>query len=446
MRNLLMEHKEERWCEHDAHLAEASNDAVASQLRYQLNYFLLHRIGDYKKYLRFTRQLNRLGFPESQEDSFLQTLAEYYADELPRIEMLAAEYRKTISGKQPPILLAVLVWGEKYISPMLEWALPSFMSEGNLDALLNEREVILLFHTNEEGRKIISDAPIIQEIQRRGAQIRFLMLHQPLLSRVGELGNNKYWHLGMVQSLHLYYAQALDADFHIMLPDKIYASRYFTNLLRLSKTSDVVLQGSFRTRSDQMLPALLPYRQGDVLTISAADLAALSLNHLHPCSVPLFMNYRLPGDHWPAFHALLWEGKDELHLISPHQDMVFLSRKVIAGLPQRFYFTLDSEIDKIIPEDCSVACPKAEDGLVLIEFSPCEMYTAPGQVNVRNLALIFWQRVESMKHLRFFEQDIVFPINPSLRAPASVMSRDAIEREKKFIRSAVRVFHPATYY
>ncbi len=438
---LLAKHGVEKWWEFDTPHTGA-NYIDAPKLRYWLNYLLLHRAGDYREYLRLTKEMNNFGCSESAEDTFLRLMAEYYAVELAAIEQTATNDKQTIAAKKPLFLIALLVWGEKYLEPMMQWALPSLLADGNLNALCKEREVVILFHTDEKGKEIIANAPIIKEIAQRGVHLRFMMLNQPLLAKVGELDNNKYWHLGMVQSLHLHYAKALNADFHIMLPDKIYARDYFDNLLRMGSKADVVLQWSFRTNAETILPDLMAYRQGNALSVPAPDLAALMLNHLHAENLPLSMNHRPHGDRWPAFHGLLWEGEDELHAICPHQDMVYLGRQISAKLTPRFYFTLDSEIEKIIPEDCSIICPKAEDGLVLIEFSPSAIQKVYDFVPIHTYAQSFWSRVESKKHLRFFGQDIVFPIDKKMRHRHGFIPQETIAREKAFIRDAVDLFHP----
>jgi hypothetical protein len=143
--------------------------------------------------------------------------------------------------------------------------------------------------------------------------------------------------------------------------------------------------------------------------------------------------------------VLIWEGKNALHLLSPHQTILYLDHLLLRKLPKRFFITLDSELDKIIPEDVQIYFPKAEDEMNIIEISHDRM-SAPSLKNttLKEFCRIFWANVESKAYLKFFSEDTIDPINRAMLPERDFMDDEAIKQAKQTIRNAIMEYHPYT--
>src|SRR6185503_1652873 len=97
----------------------------------------------------------------------------------------------------------------------------------------------------------------------------------------------------------------------------------------------------------------------------ADELMALCVLYLHDRMAPYFVNR---NKKWPRGHLLAFEGKDTLHLMSPHQTIAIMDKDVVSGIPDRFFFTLDSELEKLA-WNVPLYSPCREDALVLLEIS-----------------------------------------------------------------------------
>jgi tetratricopeptide (TPR) repeat protein len=436
---ICVQHELPRWW--DYHKLYSIFQADSAQLaRRLLREFVLRRAGDHRAFLRLSRELDVIGSESSAQDRFVAQLAQRFEVELQQMKSL----HQASAGK--PFVLAFPVWGKSYIDRFLDCCMPSLLALGNLPALCERRAPILLIHTDAEGERMIREAPVMREVMALGISLHFMPLDSQLLARLGENPDNKYWHLGLVQTLQLLFAKAIGADFHILLPDTLYAENYFRTLsARADAGNPVILQAAFRTEAEKVERAVAQYRSGYRTTVDAGTLMAIALNCLHPSTHYLRMNDRPAPNVWPAFHALLWESETSLHFISPHQTVGYLDASLVARVPERFYLTTDSELDKILPDDCAIYSPRAEDGLTLIELSPGAVEPGRGRmVDRQGFVDQFWHAVESRRHLKFFDQDIVFPIAPSRRHVRHVLSTQQIASEQGEIRSMVRDAYPVS--
>lgn len=409
-------------------------------LRTLLNNYVLHRAGDFRSYLRISRELEALGALPGPVDTFFIQLAERFEMDLRAMD---AEVRPSSSDRSP-ILLAFPVWGKAHTDLFLTSCLPSLLEDGNLPYLCRTRAPILLIHTDEDGEQAIRSAPAMAHLEAQGLELRILRLDSGLLQRVSEHENFKYWHLGLIQSLELAYARRLGSDYHLVLPDTLYCAGYFRRLLEAaSRGNSVILQAAFRTDGAELLRAIAPHRLGDVISVEAPDLMAFALNCLHPSMNSLLMNNRPAGPAWPAHHATFWEEDTTLRMISPHQSPAFVKASLLAKVGDRFFFTLDSELDKLIEVGETVHAPLAQDGLVLAELSPVEI-DAPKEpyTDATRYARLFWQRVENRRHLTFFNQENAFPINPAKRTAREPFPTERSDQEMAYLRDLVARHYP----
>lgn len=413
----------------------------APVLRRLLSEYVMHRAGDYRAFLRLCHELEAIGGTLGVDDRFYVQVAERLAVDLRAINCLI---RPPEYGTKKPFLLAFPVWGDAYVDRFLSCCLPSLLAAGNIPYLCERRTPYLLIHTDARGEQKIRAAAAMRKAVATGLELRFMPLDPEILGRIGEEENFKYWHLGLIQSLELAYARRLGADYHMLLPDMLYCADYFRNLLRaVDRGQSAILQATFRTDAARISAAIAEYTIDDVISVPAADLMAIALNCLHPSMNPLWMNRRPEGDSWPAFHALFWEEDSSLRMISPHQTPAYIDSTIIARLPDRFFFTLDSEIDKLLPPEVEVSSPTVDDELVLAEMSPVGDEAYPDRlIDTTAYLVMFWHRVENRRHLAHFGRETAFPINTALRHARQVVTTARTDAEMQHLRSLVADHYP----
>lgn len=415
-------------------------------LKIFLREYVLRRAGDYRAYIEISGKLNGLFRDTSGEEEFYERMTKHYAKTIRDIE--AGKLYSLVNSKENKRVwvIGVSVWGEHFLNIFTTYCLPSLITPGNFGALCKERKVVLLIHTNKAGEKRISQSEAVKAMQAMGVEIVYRMLDEALLSEIAIHGNHKYWHLGMVQSLDLFFAKFLDADYHLTMPDTVYSASHFSNLLKLvARGHRAIIKSAYRTRLQEVCPEVEKFRHDGMISIPAADLGSIAVGHLHTDSIPLFITQRDLATELPAAHVLIWEGEHGLHLLSPHQTILYLDREGLRKLTNRYFITLDSELDKIIPEDFAVYCPKPEDEINLIEISH-DTLSAPrsNSASLREFANVFWQNVESMAHWRFFNESTVDALNRVTITDRHFLQEAEIERAKEAIRAVLLEACPVT--
>lgn len=354
-------------------------------------------------------------------NKFQRLMIGYYAGNMKHIEGL----RPLEVGNG--LLLATSVWGEAYMARFLGFCIPSLIA--NLDAL-STRRTVLLIYTDKAGWNAILQDKGIELLANAAIEIRLVLLDEELLAEIQMAPQNKYWHLGMTQSLHLAYARQIGAAYHILMPDVVYSAGYFKCLLTLSEQHPIILQATVSTDGGKVDGMLEAYRDGVALRVPQAELMDIGMRHIHP----RFQPYEAFMGKYPKGHFAFWRGKSALHMISPHQSISYIAHEALLQVPERFFMTLDSELEKIIPEDVAVYCPKHGDQLAMIEISDETDVVIPDgyHTNVEAFAKMFWNRIRERELLRFFAEDIIFPITYG-----EGMEEEAIVQMKKQIREAV---------
>jgi hypothetical protein len=428
----------ERWWTYAAPWP-APEPATFPVLRQLLREVVLRRGGDCRAFLRLTKVLDSHGGVPRPRDRFVQNLAERFQEDSAAI---AATVRPDGTGR--PMVLAFPVWGRAYVDRFLAYCLPSLLAPGNLDILGRRRRPILLIHTDPEGRQRIQAAPGMARARTLGVEPRFLALDPAILARIAQDEDYKYWHLGLIQSLELRYAQALGADYHIMLPDTLYSRGFFERLLDAADHGrEAVLQTASRSDVDRVAAELPRHRQDGTICLEPPDMMALALNAIHPAAEPLLMNRRTDPRIWPCKHFLMWEGEDTLFSLSPHHTVAYLDRAVVAGLEDRWFHTLDSELDKLLPETCAAGCARRADALALMELSPATLgWNQVPCAGLGRYAQLYWNNIESLRHLRLFRETVAYPVRGGARIGASPLDRTRIEEEMATLRREVERTFP----
>jgi hypothetical protein len=375
-------------------------------------YYMLRHTGDWRGYMAM---MNGGGIDVTP---FMRGLVNHYAN--------AIESFKGITPCNEGILLGLSVWGGDYLRRFTDFVLPSLLEEENLKALKDKKARILI-HTNTHGREILRNHSVINDLVQGGVMVQMMMLDEELLERMGEQHDHKYWHLGLTQSIDLQYAKALNIDYHLMIPDMMYSAGYFKRLFEIKKP--IITHSSISASENGFSKALESYRSGNVLNVPAPKLLSLALLNLHPRYDYHFIR---ENKKIPRLHVMLVEGKDNLHTLSAHQTIAFVSKYKIARLTDRFFFTLDSELEKMFGDE-PIYSPQSHDALVTVEISG-ESYVPPIRTTetIEEFCQYFSANIPQTSLQRLFFQGITLPLDREMLGDRWYMEEEeiaAIRRE-----------------
>lgn len=277
------------------------------------------------------------------------------------------------------ILFGMSAWGS-HIDYFLQYGLPSLMSDGNLPALSKEYEIGINIHTDKAGMEKLSKVDM------------------PFMLYSDVTDENKYHQLGRHQHKDLRNAKNVGADYHLLMPDFVYAEDCFAGVLdKIKEGHTAIARLVLSTVMETISPSLRIPR-------SAKELTTLALNNIHHGVRGWFV----VGNGYPNTHVMAWAGKDTITMCSPHCTPVYIANEVIhiddTNLP------LDGILDKVIIGD--IYFPEADDGIVIIEMAP----EASREFNDKRVDLTEFIRImksdtgESLRQYHFFNQETVDPI------------------------------------
>lgn len=375
---------------------------------------VLREQGDYNKYIKLTKAL--INLPERQPsyaDLNVLRIVEWFKGTLDNLEPVE-------TSRKPGIVINILAFGEEYIKKMSDYLFPSWCSEGNIKALSREYQVIINICTTEKYyghmRRVLS-ASGFYDIE----DIKFIITNIPDTLVGGK--DEMYILLGACGSIGIAYAKHLKAAFHHSFPDVFYSNNFFSEIVRLAKKHKNILMPAHRTDESVIIPKLEAFRKNGVLSVPSDSLAAMGLQAFHICEWPNLMNNRPQVNAVPMAHKLYYETEDSFIMHSPHVNAAFLSAESVQGIPDRFFHTLDSELDMIcrgnnfyLPQD---------DDLYMVEMSN---QSSNGHDD-RYLILseyprFFWQVVAHHDTLKFFHKGMKVKINRSMRPAINIISNE----------------------
>lgn len=412
-----------------------------NDLLHLMKNYILRQRGSYTEFIEFMDKWSELLSAPNLKTDFNYELAVHFSQALDNIQNESLFKDHAASTDRRKILLGVSVWGEHYVNIFTNYCLPSLLAAGNFPAINNCCQPILLIHTDIESKKRLHECKIFDHLKKVGVCVYFRILDKNLTKRISENPDNVYWHLGMVQSLDLFYAQSINADYHLLMPDTIYANNFFTGMINATKDgTKAITRICYRATTEGMCPDLDKLIKGNILSAPAGKLAALGIRHLHPGFKSVFVTDTPTNTHLPHVHVLIWEGENSLHLISPHQTILFLDRSLVQQIPKRFFTTLDSELDKVIPEKCNHKCPNAKDEMFLIEVTSKKVaYSHNRSISVEEFCRRFWHNSPSLSFRRFLEGDVIdnFAREDIKDLNRAFMTEQKILAEKNRLRKTV---------
>lgn len=169
------------------------------------------------------------------------------------------------------------VWGRPYVELMLDVALPSQLSAGNLLDFpwgTNSRYEI---YTTKEDERLIVDTPVFRRLERT-IETRFI--HIDAVLRDNKWPVVRHCHQAAVNS-----ADARNAGVFFLCPDIVWPTNCFANAgRRIAEGYSAVLCPGLRTVRETLVPELKARYQADEcsMPVPNRELVRVCLEHLHP--------------------------------------------------------------------------------------------------------------------------------------------------------------------
>jgi hypothetical protein len=256
------------------------------------------------------------------------------------------------------------IWGYAYVKKFLEFALPTWLADGNLPAVsrLLPTEFVLL--TSREDEIYLRAHPAFKRLSAIcHTEIHFI---DHLIT-----GNNYSTTitLAYAEAIRATHDKMLDTCFLLLVSDYIVADGSFRTVVeRVQAGRDGILVGNFQVVEEEALPWLTQLQQAnpEILQLNSRSLMSWALSHLHPATVANTINY--PLIHNDHTNRLFWR-VDNQTLIGR-----FYLMHMIAIRPETEDFLIGSSCDySFIPEMCpsnNVEIIADSDDYLVIELQP----------------------------------------------------------------------------
>jgi len=192
-----------------------------------------------------------------------------------------------------------------------------------------------------------------------------------------------------------------------------------------------------------LLPSLKPYENDDIISVPSSDLVALELNAIHMAQWPGIVNNRPGSWCYPQNHNIIWETHNTVYLNCPHLNAWWLSKDVIAKAPQRFYISLDSELD-FLCEGNDFYIPQVTDSLYLVEFSnQGKQKVEDFFLDAANYAGYFWKLSTNRDNFKFFARTMQLRINRAVRPISeNTMDEEGAMNEMVYLLNTIQSKDP----
>lgn len=317
---------------------------------------------------------------------------------IPVLKRIEEDLEKVSAPPHPGrrrLVISVVVWGDSYLDLFMRYAIPALLSDGNLPAVAADVDVLWHVFSTAEGHARLERSDEFKKLSDC-CELRKETIPDDLIALAQ--GENRYWLYGGLTQLSFRLAARLGADMHFLNPDTVYSRDFFSSLLRITQDPEVnlVVSNSFRTVKDSILPALEARRNGDgTLTLSARELHALGLDHLHPSSRKIFVTpEQLTDGLLPRSTIFVRVERNALVIRSAHYQPLFISHDIISEKMKLSYFTVDSSVlrhlgvtDELIPH---IRFVTEEDDIGYFEMSSQDLFEVM-LIPASQVADLFWE-------------------------------------------------------
>jgi hypothetical protein len=175
-------------------------------------------------------------------------------------ERYRAEARGSMGAPAPRrLVLAVSVWGPRYVHLLMRYVVPSLLAEGNLPTVTRSREAHVDIYTTAEGAEAIRSAPAFAALGRY-ARIHFTLFSERILASPEYARPEsllRYRMFGAFHHLAIERARVLRADISLMTPDVVWSDGKLGSFVGFVDGGyDCVLATCVRSQAETVLPLL----------------------------------------------------------------------------------------------------------------------------------------------------------------------------------------------
>lgn len=257
-------------------------------------------------------------------------------------------------GSRRHVIIAISVWGERYINLFTRYFIPSILSPNNLPALSRSRDISFDIYTTDEFVAHIKRSRSFRKL-RQYARVEFIRFSRELLTTPEYQRNPAYRYriYGGFHHLSIEHARAVNADVICIAPDGVHSDGSFANYARfVDQGYHGVLFTSMRGQAETLLPILDAIRDEkiQVLTLPARKLVALSAAHVHHNFKRFIMtkgNRGIP----PGLSLMFFPNPHGFYIRCFHIHPIILSAEAIKKDIAFDYFTVDSNsLTRMFPE------------------------------------------------------------------------------------------------
>lgn len=382
-------------------------------LRFLLKNWILRAMGDINLYLEIEAEIKALrpgdDAPEVTAIKWLKSQLDSFKDVTPEPNIL---------------VIGLMAWGS-YIDKMTNGLFKSWLAPGNIPALKQP----IIVHILTDNPDKIEAAQSTKDLRALGVNFDYTLLPQALLD-----WKEKYWLIGIGASLHLSFARHHRAAFHHSFPDTIYAEGFFAGLEKLTQSHRNILMTTHRTDEELMYRSLQPYITERDIIVPPAVLGAFSMNNMHTTALFCRVN-TAPGNHLvPMKYFLIWESNDKIFTASPHINPIYLHADTISKLNDRYYVSLDSEMDFVITND-DFYVVQAKDNMCWSELTNrYEGGPADDQfIPFSDLPVVMWRAIMLHDTLKFFMKIGSVPVERTIRSKTPLLEDAFIKAQHQML-------------
>jgi hypothetical protein len=322
---------------------------------------------------------------------YMPSLEAWFWGEMHKLS--SAPFPQRFPFAQTKILMGCPLWGDEYVARFVSLGLPTLMSARNKAALQGRCRIVLF--TDVLGYHGLFN--LSRDMTQAGLETTVHVVPQEIMAKVGELGLNKYWLLGICQQLMIHMAGKLSMGFHSLFPDHLYAEAYFENMWRIVEANPGtgIAQTGISANIHECVEDIEKFRQeNQSLAIPDRALGDMGLKHLHKQMRGNIMNDCDLESNMPNSHYLLWRGRNKLYCSTPHMNAVWIPPESTAGAPimnPMSFNALDTMLPYFMPK--SIYVPDDQDGLGFLEVSDDNKGYSEQRLDFAQYAMQAWNTV-----------------------------------------------------
>lgn len=258
-------------------------------------------------------------------------------------------------ASHPPLVIAVVVWGDSYVQGFLDTYLRSLAAPGNGPALADHFDIRFAVITTERGRNQIqaSDA----EVRFSGvASFDYLLMSETMIDALTHAESADFIYQVYFTASHvaIAYAQAIGAAISFATPDAIVADGSYGWVGQITARGEV--DGIFATGvgviEESFFAALRNFTSPDGYTISvgAPDLMKIGVQYLHPSFAQRIV---CPSnqDFSQINTTLFWWVEEGLAAHILHWHPIFISAERLRRYKKFRYVSIDGVLPQLLFPD-----------------------------------------------------------------------------------------------